>query len=278
MDLQKAYADDEEFQLTPAQAARLMAQQAAELEDTDTPQPAAVPSPLPSQQTPLVRLALERQPSQNAPAAAVAAALQTSASVPAAAQETSLTPAAAAALLPAASAPLTEPPHAAPATSAAKAGRTQPNADVAQAGSALSGQLRQTPHSSVKRPPQELYSAASGSAVPAANAAPSTVAAANGASADGGGGGGGDSRGAAPSAAMSGGQSQKSGAKVWLTPAALASPQRSSGKMIYACKPKTLCGSKSCLCQQYHYFFRQQGCLPPAPHLPLPPSFSSPAR
>ena len=256
--LQKAYADDEDFQLTPAQAAQLIAQQAAELEDTDIPPPAQHITP--------VQPALEPQPSPNVSAAAVVAALETSASMPtagaastptagaastlatgaastpaagaasmqaaaqgkAAERETSPTPAAPA-LLQAASVPLTKPPHTA---TAAKAGRIQVSASVAQAANVLPGQLRHVPHSPISKPSQDLHSAASGSAVTAAGAAPSVVAAA----ADGGVGGGS----CAPSAAMSGGHSQKSGGKVWLPPAALASPQRSSGMTATTCNPETL--------------------------------------
>ena len=243
--LQKRYADDEDFQLTPAQVTQLMTQQAAELEDTDISPPAIGPSLLLTQQTTPVHPALEHQPAQNVPAPSVAAALQTSASMPAAAQgraaehETSPTPAAPALLQPA-SVPLTKPPHAAATASAAEAGRAQADADVAPAGNALPGQVRQVPHSPVHRPCQELHSAASGFAVTAASAAPSVVAAAAGAASLAANGDGGSSGNAAPSAAMSGGQSQKSGSKVWLPPAALTSPQRSSGKIATACKPETL--------------------------------------
>ena len=287
MDLQKRYADDEDFQLTPAQAAQLLAQQAAELEDADTPPPAIVPRPLPSQQTTPVHSAIKRQPLQSVPAAA---ALQTSASMPAAggasmpaaggastpaaaqgraAEHEALLRSGATALLQAASVPLTGPLHTAPATSAAKAGRTQANADVAQAANALPGHLKRTPQSPVQRPSQELHPAASGSAVTAAGAAFPAVAtgAADAATATAAGSGGG-----APSAALSGGQSQKSGDKVWLPPAALASPQRSSGKTITACKPETLYRSKVCLVSSITTSAPgQQGwllALPPPTHPP----------
>ena len=264
-----------------------MAQQAAELEDTDIPSPAILPPPLPSQQPTPVHPALQRQPSQNVPAAA---ALQTSASMPAAgaastpaapqgtaAEHDTSPPPAAPALLQAASVPLTKPLHAASTPSAAQAGRSQA-ADVAEAANALPGQLRRVPHSLVQRPSQELHPAAAGFAVTAAGAASSAVAAATGAA---------DAAtatvngSAAPSAAMSGGQSQKSAARVWLPPAALASPQRSSGRTTTACKPETLYGSKVCLAQQYHHFCtratRLLTCASPSV-LPFPPLAPPPFR
>ena len=204
--LQKRYADDEDFQLTPAQAAQLMAQQAAELEDTDM-LPAEVPLPPAALQTTPVHPAPERQAPHSVPAAAVLPALHTSASLPAA--EAASAPAATAqgnaaesgaplkpaapALRQAASLPVAKPAQTALTGSAAKV--------VSISGDVLPHQVKHVSLSPGQRPSQGLHSTAT------------TSAAAGG-----------------PSKDESGGKSQKSGSKVWRPPAALASPQRSSGE------------------------------------------------
>lgn len=187
-----------------------MAQQAAELEDTDIPPPPAmVPSPLlPAQQVAPVPSALERQLSPDAPAAVATAALQTSASMPAA------------------------------RTASISAAASLPAVETASMPAAAQCQAADsdTSPAPVHRPSQELQTAVTASAAagaPVSADAVDGIDSAAGAATGGGDGGGGDDAG--DGGAMSGGQSERSGGKVWLPPAALASPQRSSGRTTATC-------------------------------------------
>lgn len=235
--VQKRYAD-EDFQLTPAGVAQLWAQQNTELEDTDIP-PIHVLSPPAAQQFTPTLPAPQRELSPSVPAAAVVAALQTSASKAAAAtnavpaptasgkaaagqaaadkaalSKTALGKAAVSGTPPTAAsqpglkhatpAPVTKADHSAPG---ARTGSAHGVADAAPAASEGPDQLRRVPHSPLQNLAQDLHSAA-------ATASPPTAAAAA----------------AAESSAGVSRAGQKSCSKVWLPPAALASPKRSPGE------------------------------------------------
>ena len=210
LDLQKRYAGDEDFQLTPAQARELMALQAAELEDTDIP-PVKVPSPL---------AALQATAPTDSASGHESPALQTSASLPAAAAAArAAEPSAAresATLAHSVSMPLDNAAQIAPsnvpaapaiAASDTKAADAQGSAaaapsDTAKAADKSPTLLKRVPYSPKQRSSSELHSAPSDDTSPAA----------------------------ATAAAGSPEISQKSRSKVWLPPMALSSPRRVSGR------------------------------------------------
>ena len=175
------------------------------LQDTDIP-PVTGPSPLAALHSTLSAA----DASAKVPAAAVLAALQTSASVPAA-PGSAARDSATSALKHSTSTPVDKlaqekSPNSAAAGIAASA--TVSPAGNAEEGEDSASKLKHVPHSPVLKSSQDLHRAAATSS-PAAAASPA----------------------AAPESA---GMSQQGRSKVWLPPAPVASPQRSSGDMPQA--------------------------------------------